>query len=69
MLVGKDGLPKFIMALARWIDLFAIWMISLLAIGYAAVTRKLKTSTAAFAIGGLYAAAALIAAIIAAVRG
>lgn len=69
MLVGKDGLPKFIMALARWIDLFAIWMIALLAIGYAAVTRKLKTSTAAFALGGLYAGIAVIAAIIAAIRG
>lgn len=69
MLLGKDGLPKFIMSLARWIDIFAIWMIALLAIGYAAVTRKLKTSTAAFALGGLYGAAALIGAIVAAVRG
>ena len=68
MLLGKDGLPKFFMALARWIDIFVIWMITLLAIGYAAVTRKLKTSTAAFTLGGLYAAAALIGAIIAAAR-
>ena len=69
MLVGKDGLPKFIMSLARWIDIFAIWMLALLSIGYAAVTRKLKTSTAAFTLGGLYATVALIGAIIAAVRG
>ena len=69
MVVGKDGLPKFITALARWIDLFAIWMIALLSIGYAAVTRKLKTSTAAFALGGLYVGVALIAATIAAIRG
>jgi hypothetical protein len=69
LLLGKDGLPKFIMALAGWIDLFAIWMLALLSIGYAAVSRKLKTSTVAFALGGLYAGIALIAATIAAVRG
>ena len=69
MLVGKDGLPKFIMSLARWIDIFAIWMLALLSIGYAAVTRKLKTSTAACTLGGLYAPVALIGASIAAVRG
>ena len=69
MLLGKDGLPKFIMALAGWIDLFAIWMLSLLSIGYAAVSRKLKTSTVAFALGGLYIAIALLASTIAAMRG
>lgn len=67
--IDKDSLPKFIMALARWIDIFAIWMIALLSIGYAAVTRKLKTSTAAFALGGLYTTIAVIAAIITAIRG
>jgi hypothetical protein len=69
MLLGKDGLPKFIMALAGWIDLFAIWMIALLSIGYAAVSRKLKTSTVAFALGGLYAVIAIIGSIFAAMRG
>lgn len=69
LLVGKDGLPKFIMALARWIDIFAIWMIALLSIGYAAISRKLKTSTVAIVLGGLYGAIALIAAVIATIRG
>lgn len=68
-MLGKDGLPKFIMALAGWIDLFAIWMIALLSIGYAAVSRKLKTASVAWALGGLYAVIALIGATITAIRG
>lgn len=68
-LLGKDGLPKFIMSLAGWIDIFVIWMITLLSIGYAAVSKKMKTSTVAFALGGLYAVIALIGSIIAAIRG
>lgn len=67
--VGKDGLPKFVMALARWIDLFAIWAIALLAIGYAAVSRRLKTSTAAIALGCIYGVVALIGAAWSALRG
>ena len=66
LLVGKDGLPKFIMSFAKWIDVFAIWIISLLSIGYAAVSRKLKTSSVAFTLGGLYLVAALITSIFAA---
>jgi hypothetical protein len=69
LLVGKDGLPKFIMSFARWIDVFAIWIIALLSIGYAAVSRKLKTSSVAFALGGLYLVAALITAVVSAFRG
>jgi hypothetical protein len=53
------GLPKFITAFANWIDIFGIWRIALLAIGYAAVSRKLKTSTAAVFLGALYALMAL----------
>ena len=34
MLFGKDGLPKFVMKLARWVDIFALWMVALLSIGY-----------------------------------
>lgn len=66
---GKDGLPKFIMSLARWVDLFAIWMITLLSIGYAAVSRGVKTSTMAMGLGGIYTLLALCAAAWTAFRG
>jgi hypothetical protein len=67
--LGKDGLPKFVMALARWVDVFGIWLLTLLSIGYAAVTRRMKTGTFAMALGGLYVVMALIAASWAAIRG
>jgi preprotein translocase subunit SecG len=54
-----SGAPKFITALASWIDIFGFWRIALLSIGYAAVSRKLKTSTAAIFLGALYALMAL----------
>ncbi|HEV2668485.1 MAG TPA: hypothetical protein VG324_26445, partial [Blastocatellia bacterium] len=60
--VGKDGLPKFVMALARRVDVFGIWLIALLAIGYAAVTRRVKSSAFGIALGGIYLIVALIAA-------
>ncbi|MBO0860989.1 MAG: YIP1 family protein [Chloracidobacterium sp.] len=62
VMVGKDGLPKFIMALARWVDVFAIWIIALLAIGYGAVTKRVKSSTFGATLGGIYLVVALIAA-------
>ncbi len=57
---GEDALPKFFMQLAGFIDIFAIWIIALLAIGYAAVSRRLKTSTAAIWLGAAYAVIAII---------
>jgi preprotein translocase subunit SecG len=60
--VGKDGLPKFVMALARWVDVFGIWLIALLAIGYSAVTSRVKSSAFGMALGGIYIVLALIAA-------
>jgi len=69
MALGKDGLPKFVMALARWVDVFGIWLIALLAIGYAAVTRRMKSSTFGMALGGIYLVLALIAASWAALTG
>ncbi|MBN1569444.1 MAG: YIP1 family protein [Acidobacteria bacterium] len=60
--LGDDALPKFIMRLATAIDVFTIWMIALLAIGYSVVSRKLKTSTAAFWLGGAYALITIISA-------
>jgi len=59
-ILGEDALPKFFMRLAGYVDLFAIWIIALLAIGYSAVSRKLKTSTAAIWIAGVYAVIAVI---------
>jgi hypothetical protein len=67
--LGKDGLPKFIMKLAGWVDVFAIWMIALLAVGYSAVSQKLKTATAATCLGVLYGIVAVIGSIIGALRG
>ncbi len=46
-ILGEDALPKFILALANAVDVFGIWTIALLAIGYSAVSKKLKTGTAA----------------------
>lgn len=61
-MLGNDALPRFIMGLATAIDVFVIWMIALLAIGYSVVSRKLKTSTAAIWLGGAYAIIAIISA-------
>jgi hypothetical protein len=66
---GEDALPKFLTALLQRIDLFSIWMITLLSIGYAAVTNRLKTSTAATYLVGLYVLWALGAAAFSAIRG
>jgi len=66
---GKEGLPKFVMELARWVDLFSIWRITLLAIGYAAVTRGMKSSSFGMALGGIYLVVALIAALWASLSG
>jgi hypothetical protein len=52
--LSKDALPKFLMHLASQIDIIRIWEIALLSIGYAAVSKKLKTSTAAVWLSTLY---------------
>jgi hypothetical protein len=67
-IAGEDALPKFFMNLAGWVDIFAIWRIALLAIGYAAVSRKLKTATAAMWLATLYVIIALIASAIGPIR-
>jgi hypothetical protein len=53
-ILGMDALPKFVVRLAKAIDIFNIWMIALLAIGFSAVSKKLKTSTAAVWLGTAY---------------
>jgi hypothetical protein len=65
-ILGENILPKFVMALARGIDIFYIWIIALLAIGSSAVSKKLKTSTAAAWLGGMYAIILIIGAFISA---
>lgn len=69
MIVGKDGLPKFIMTLGRWLDVFLIWLIALLAIGYGAVSKRIKTGTFATGLGLVFGIFALLAAGWAALRG
>jgi len=56
----EDALPKFIMNLAQTVDIFVIWTIALLSIGFSAVSKKLKTSTAAIWLGGIYAIFAVL---------
>jgi hypothetical protein len=62
LFLSKESVPKFILAFANWIDVFSIWRLSLLAIGYAAVSRRLKTASAFTTLVVLYLGAALIAA-------
>lgn len=48
---GVKGLPKFVTGLLAYVDVFYIWKVALLGIGYAAVSRKLKSSTAMTYVG------------------
>jgi hypothetical protein len=59
-LLGANALPKFLMKLANFVELFAIWHIVLLSIGYSAVSRKLKTATVATWLSVVYGIIALI---------
>jgi len=59
-IMGEDVLPKYLAKLLGWVDIFAIWKIALLAIGYSAVSRKLKTGKAAAWIVAVYVVLALI---------
>lgn len=63
-ILGKDALPKFVAKLAGYVDVFVIWQIVLLAIGYSAVSRKLKTSTAAIWLSSIYGVIAVIGSLI-----
>jgi Yip1 domain len=69
LFLDKDSLPKFIMGLARWVDVFAIWTITLLSIGYAVVSRGVKTSTMAMGLGVFYILFALLMAALSSLRG
>ena len=63
-ILGEDALPRYLAKFFGWVDIFAIWKIALLAIGYSAVSRKLKTAKAATWITTIYVVIALIAAAI-----
>jgi hypothetical protein len=43
---GVEGLSKFVKGLLSYVDLFYIWKVALIAIGCAAVSHKLKPSSA-----------------------
>jgi hypothetical protein len=55
-----DGAPKFVLGLASYIDVFSVWRLILLTIGYTKVTRKMKTGTAATFLVVFYCVMALI---------
>ncbi len=55
-----EGLPKFVLGLAAYVDIFGIWRIALLSIGYAAISKKMKTGTAAVFVIILYVISALL---------
>src|SRR5262249_27322492 len=44
--LGVEGLPKLVKGLLSYVDVFYIWKVVLIAIGCAAVSHKLKTSSA-----------------------
>jgi hypothetical protein len=52
--LGADALPKFVLNLAKAVDIFNIWIIALLSVGFSAVSKKLKTSAAATWLCGAY---------------
>ena len=45
-LFGVTGLPKFVTGLLSYVDIFYIWKLILLGIGYSAVSTRLSTTTA-----------------------
>jgi Yip1 domain len=54
------SLPKFVLGVASFVDVFSIWRLALLAIGYSAVSHKMKVGTAATFLVILYVIVALI---------
>jgi hypothetical protein len=69
LLFEQNSLPKFIWALARAVDIFYLWIIVLLGIGYAAVTHRLKASTAGITLGVIYFGFAIIGAALSSIFG
>lgn len=55
-----EDLPKFVLGLASFVDVFVIWNLILLAIGYAAITHKMKKGTAVVFLVILYVIGAFV---------
>ncbi|HEX4951708.1 MAG TPA: YIP1 family protein [Blastocatellia bacterium] len=60
LFTDKASLPGFVKAFASFIDIFSIWRIALLSIGYAAISKKIKTGTVAMWLGVIYLLFALV---------
>jgi hypothetical protein len=58
--LAEGAMSGFVKGLAMSVDVFAIWKIILLSIGFAAVSRKLKPGTVGWVLGVLYALLALV---------
>lgn len=54
------SLPKFVMGMASFVDVFSIWRLAILAIGYSAVSQKMKVGTAATFLVILYVIVAML---------
>ena len=67
--VGVEGLPGFVKGLLSYVDVFYIWKVVLIAIGCAAVSHKLKTSSAMVHAGIVACVIALIGGALAALGG
>jgi hypothetical protein len=67
--LGVEVLPNFVKGLLSYVDIFYIWTVALIAIGCAAVSHKLKTSTAKVRAGILACVLALIGGVFAALGG
>jgi preprotein translocase subunit SecG len=67
--LGVEGLPSFVKGLLSYVDVFYIWKVALIAIGCAAVSHKLKTSTAMVHAGIVACVIALIGGALAALGG
>jgi preprotein translocase subunit SecG len=67
--LGVEGLPGFVKGLLSYVDVFFIWKVILIAIGCAAVSHKLKTSSAMVHAGIVACVIALIGGALAALGG
>jgi hypothetical protein len=61
--MGVEGLPSFVKTLFTYVDVFYIWKVALIAIGGAAVSHKLKTSSAVIYAGFVAVIVALLASV------
>ena len=68
-IAGADALPRFIMRLAGAVDIFNIWIIAILSIGFSAVSKKLKTATAAMWLVSIYVIFSIISAAVSSMFG